>query len=856
MSSYHLPIILGKNQSERIVIVHLVDDSEVHEENRIVITSIANSSTPLFKIYDGTQLIGMGDEDLIKPAFDKGSNLIEVSVGDNRIEPKHSNGYWHYRIKTAEFDDVVTFSITITVDGNDCTFVGELHIVRPSASQQIMRINADLGSDATQINFFIPGKGTANSQKINLIQYFKDAYKPDRQYDLLARPESKDPLFIQQEKGSKDFYKTGNITFHVGGNIDASINSSETFINYINVSASGKNESSNSSFGAVTWEKEKGFNRKLINIKMLYAHSDMPEVADPVEDVVFHDNANPLSTKSVSDQMSLLQVLQVIYKQLIKVSTDGVAQECKLFSVLLLVPNIYKQENIDLLLYEVNKMNKNADGRKYDFRIISESDSAFVGIKEAKLAGVTGTILGNLLSEIREQRQKNTFLIIDAGKGTTDYSIVRYDSESNNAANSNMISLKRGGIVGAGGAIDYVFARILARQIYNHLDNIIQDVTQPIISKSMFVDHFMHLIEKLTPRDQDKMMLYVELLKKSYKEGSIGQNGQVARVYTCFTNKDAKTIVKRLLKEKMTHADYNSIVGDEGAWKDVSQWVWDNQVVTIDQVDKQEVDWVCTAIANTIINDMIFVKKDSSLTKQIDYVIFNGRSFLFKPLKDAFQNVIEEKRGIWYENWGFLTYVFLKFRCVCLKFRPKESHKNLKIAPLSGFNMKAVSVQFEDHDLGVNCNSDLCCMEGIEMEGGEIFGQEQFCKGFTAIHNNVESTHHYIGYVSGDTAHSFAPYLSQGVNMAAQISDTRKKLVLMTLFPVRYELVFDDMSEVLVSGKSSVASTTPVKASPQHVQKGNINETNVSDNNNLETPSENHPVAQTNYHDAVDNNDL
>ena len=49
---------------------------------------------------------------------------------------------------------------------------------------------------------------------------------------------------------------------------------------------------------------------------------------------------------------------------------------------------------------------------------------------------------------------------------------------------------------------------------------------------------------------------------------------------------------------------------------------------------------MCKAIADTIVNEMIFTDYNQKLTKQIDYVIFNGRSFLFPPLKDAFLNAI------------------------------------------------------------------------------------------------------------------------------------------------------------------------------------------------------------------------
>ena len=263
MSSYHLPIVLGQNQAERIVVIHFVDARERYEENRVVIVSHAGKNTPLFRISDQAQLIDLGGE-LVRPRFDNGSNLITVSVGGKIISPRRSNGFWNYRVSSGDFDDEVVFSITMKDNGNDITLEGRLHIVRPAAGEMVMNINADLGSDATQINYYIPGTGVVGSQKVDLVQRFIDGYKTDRTYDDLARPESREPLFIQQEKGTRNFYKTGNITFRVGGDINANLTDTNTFINYINVSAAGKNETRNAAKRGTTWDKEADFKRKLI----------------------------------------------------------------------------------------------------------------------------------------------------------------------------------------------------------------------------------------------------------------------------------------------------------------------------------------------------------------------------------------------------------------------------------------------------------------------------------------------------------------------------------------------------------------------------------------------------------------
>lgn len=828
MSSYHLPIIVGQNQSERIVMVHLVDGKENYEENRVVITSIGDHNTPLFKISNEAKYIFQSGS-MVKPHFDKGDNHLEVCVGEDLIEPRRSNSFWNYCVRSDEFDDKVLFSVAMDFNGIVETYKGSLHIVRTS-STEVMKINADLGSDATQINYYIEGRGMAGSQPINLVKCFRDAYASSRAYSTLESPE-RESLFMQQEAGSTDFYKTGNITFQVDGNIDEPIDNTQTFINYINVSAAGKNL--NAGKGSGTWDKEIIFSRKLINIKMLYSHINMQKVKSPVSNVSFHDNT--LTSMCVINRLDLLKVLQAIYKQLIKVSTEGIAKECKLFSVLLLVPNIYIQENIELLLYELNKLNKNNDGRKYDFRIISESDSAFVGIKEARMEGGNETILGEVLSDITDLRLRDTFLIIDAGKGTTDYSIIRYDSEANNDANNSMVSLKRGGIVGAGGAIDYVFARVFARQVYNHVAEIVSNTTN-LPGKSEFTHRFMTMIEKLQPRDQDRMMLFVEMLKKNYKDGNDVQRGTTAKVYSCFAKSNASAIIAGLLK---TEVDYAYIRKAESAWEEVAGWEWDNNSIeNLDDVDKSEVDGVCEDIASTIINKMIFAKGGDSLTRQIDYVIFNGRSFLFTPLKDAFEKAIMREKRIWWENWGIKTLWLW-----CLSEKQREYYKNLKTAPLNGIDMKAVSVQFDEHDLGVNCNSNLCCMDGIVLRGDEAFGQEMFWKGFTSVKGKQATTHYYIGYVSNKGAIPFAPTLNQKKTL--QVGDVREKLVLMTLFPVRYEPVYND------NGTSTTTSPNPTTPTSQ-----SRNDSAGKPDTVVPTPLTPPDTTNTKDPDRIDINDL
>lgn len=840
MSSLHFPIIVGENQSERVVIIHLVSDEESYTDNRVVITDPKAAKYAVFSIHQDVQLI---DEDgQLTPVsfFPEQNNIpsVEVTTTAGNLHHRFSDDKHEYRVDTAKFDGIIHFKyVERNTDPNGQLHIleynGQLHIVRPSNTEPVIRINTDLGSDATQVNCYNT-KGVTNVKWTRLVEGFKNAYSSSttnpREYDKLTEPRNRKPLFLQMEKDQPVFYKTGNITFKIGGIIDKDIDDPNTFINYLNVSSAGKNEPSNQTHKTKTSDKEIDFKNKSINIKMLYAHYNEPSVSNSVANIYFKIDGNTIN-QHIADQEALLQVLYRIYKQIIKIALQNVStNNCQYYSVLLLVPNIYTQGNIDNLLYEVNKMNgelRLPDDRPIaiDFRVISESDSAFVGIKAVKKEGAITTILQDFTSSVTDSRQKDVFLIIDSGKGTTDYSIIRYNINNSGDSNNSMLSVKRGGIVGAGGAIDYVFARIFARQVFRNFSTAIS------IEESLFVDRFMEMITLLNPVDQDVIMLIVETMKKSYSDEN--HNITIAKTFTCFQSDEAKKIINNLGSQETI--EYGLITENVDGWNKVSEWHWDNQRISVDQKDIEEVEWVCDAIAETMDKIIFEPIEVQTLIKQIDYVIFNGRSFNFTPLKKAFLKYIEKRRGVYSVNMSRVKK--LLYPTIYEKIGKKrqaegsakinwDDQKNLKEAILEGFDMKQISVHFVKHDLGVNCNSDLCNMIGLSTANDDAFEKAQFWQGFTdVLHPNHKVF--YIGYGHGNL--SFAPAINQ-LEGAPQMTTFRAKLIDMTLFPVNYLPI--DFNQVAApvhhGGNTNATAAAPTVVSPTTANT-NPNDTNTPD---------------------------
>ena len=96
-----------------------------------------------------------------------------------------------------------------------------------------------------------------------------------------------------------------------------------------------------------------------------------------------------------------------------------------------------------------------------EIAVISESDASFIGVLD---------ILTSPELKEDETLQNGLYIIIDAGKGTTDFSIVKYDGR--------VVSKYRSGIIGAGNSVTYAhlfgllhdFMATVYQKEYDHLD--------------------------------------------------------------------------------------------------------------------------------------------------------------------------------------------------------------------------------------------------------------------------------------------------------------------------------------------------------------------------------------------------
>ena len=127
-----------------------------------------------------------------------------------------------------------------------------------------------------------------------------------------------------------------------------------------------------------------------------------------------------------------------------------------------MMPNVYEQQEIvkilHLLQQDIEDMLRNQEGysnvKGIEVTAISESDASVMGVCE-------------LLRQNNRQLPEGNYLLLDAGKGTLDFSLIKYefDNRNNEYVYKN---LWRSGIVGAGNSLTYAYLLAL---IHKYLES-------------------------------------------------------------------------------------------------------------------------------------------------------------------------------------------------------------------------------------------------------------------------------------------------------------------------------------------------------------------------------------------------
>lgn len=219
-------------------------------------------------------------------------------------------------------------------------------------------------------------------------------------------------------------------------------------------------------------------------------------------------------------------ILRFLHEAIMSVAEEEAAlgRNCEIaIRVTLLLPNVLPQKSTSDLLRDLRYKANSTSFKKHiatninltaiDFRSCSESDASF---------------LDWMMSTDRKKRNitpGKRYLIVDVGKGTTDFSIVKVSDVH------NVISEFRAGFVGAGNAISYaIFQNYMRRLGGNRTEELIQAMlsAEPALLYDLenvieeYKHHWRNDVQNVSDTNDIKVMKPEVILDRIKEMGQIG----------------------------------------------------------------------------------------------------------------------------------------------------------------------------------------------------------------------------------------------------------------------------------------------------------------------------------------------
>lgn len=401
---------------------------------------------------------------------------------------------------------------------------------------------------------------------------------------------------------------------------------------------------------------------------------------------------------------------QYVYKRLLESIINSYVKSLKQRQYLrftLLVPNIYDIKQVaglqrmvrDLLVSEFQGV---------EVGVISESDAAFLGT------------LGRL-----NVQPSHYYIIVDCGKGTTDFSVVEVDSQT------QCKTTYRNGFAGAGNLITFAFMESLLHFLkdFPGASPEAKEVFKNNILERLSDDYFIVLRRNL--------FNFCERSKIKY---------------------DPSMLVGDATQNWVTSFPYDEIFAPN-ALDNI-----DSFDAALRNCDLPIADWgdhianTYEHIAHNVSNQLNFVYTTLAKKKiQFGGIVFSGRGFAFRPLAESMRNHLlqmEAKVGLLGRNNSRITEG---------KFS-QENGENLKLVAIRGiFNRSIIHhtdiistpVETNVVDLGLR-SGKLPKSPGLfEKIKALLFGEERII--FSAEQNRLQVVHiddmHNLRFVAGSTTY-------------------------------------------------------------------------------------------------------
>ena len=470
-----------------------------------------------------------------------------------------------------------------------------LYLAHP---KQFLGVALDFGSEASQMAVKrYSDEVNLQEKKPEIENLYRNMYAYHVTKHYVPRDNSID--YYQEEKGTKFYKSLFFVKKELAGDYDEQRKMKSLCEEQTNIKMLVNKKGRDNEAGGISSLIHKY--HQLPNLKIVHQHHDI------LSSLHFD-----MESKRGQAELSLGKVKSYFNNSILRtmiasfLHTDYILHpdEKRFLRLVLLVPNIYDnndvqaiQQNLDELLAEL-KRDEFPQLDCWEVTTISESDASFIGY------------LGKNNHNVAKGKD---YMIIDVGKGTTDFSIVRTGAENIN----NIEPIYRNGFAGGGNLLTFsVFETLLhfMREQCNPNENIIKYLQ----------DKILQTLEGDDLLNQTLFYNEIERLKFNFRTG----------------NKE--NIYERWTKAKVADTSFANLIENN---IDFSEFIKLLQELTFGADFYNYVQEACNAIIEKTI---AYLKLVSQNKKDFDLagILLTGRTFLFKPLADAMRNRLIKEFGV------------------------------------------------------------------------------------------------------------------------------------------------------------------------------------------------------------------
>lgn len=504
--------------------------------------------------------------------------------------------------------------VKIILENEGKIYQNEIHIVL-AHPQEFLGLALDFGSESSQMAV----------KRYEYVEPFH-AQQPDNENlfrNIVAFQKNKGwiPMesnysFYQEEQGTNFYKSLFFLKEQLSGNYDDI--DQESFIMEVE---DNLKMLVNTNDGLDRLFKDKYY--QLPNLKILHKHERV------LEEFNFE-----IQKQGYPINLKLRELKQNVYNSILKIMIESFLKKESIrynsaprhVRMMLLIPNNYDTKDINKIQANLNiifeSLSQSPDYkeflRSWEIMTISESDASFIGYIDKNNISI---------------KNNADYVIIDAGKGTTDFSIIRTGQKNI----YNLEPIYRNGFTGAGNLITYA--------IFETVLHFIREQTSDHISDIDFIKT--KVLSALTSNDLRKRNDFynqLEKLKFNYKAGqyhdSIKQSWLAARdgdiSFQNLTTSGISdiSVLTNLLSHTHHISDFYGYIND-----------------------------TCEFIVDNVVNYLKLVR-DNKPDSRFSGVILTGRAFKFEPLAQMMKSRLSQALSISEADVNLLSGNELKDICI------------------------------------------------------------------------------------------------------------------------------------------------------------------------------------------------